>query len=39
MGLKLLQEDLHYEIEDSTLNDYSRITYKLNHTWKNTNVC
>ena len=34
--LKLLQEDLHNEIEVSESNYYSRITYKLTHIQKNT---
>ena len=34
--LKLLQEDLHNEIEVSKSNYYSRISYKLTHIQKNT---
>ena len=36
--LKLLQEDVHNEIEVSKSNYYSRITYKLTHIQKNTKV-
>ena len=34
--LKLLQENLHTEIEVSKSNYYSRITYKLTHIQKDT---
>ena len=34
--LKLLQEDLHNEIEVSKSNHYFEITYKLTHIQKNT---
>ena len=34
--MKLVQEDLHNEIEDSKSNYYSQITYKLPHIPKNT---
>ena len=37
--LKLLQEDLHNEIEASELNYYFRIIYKLTHIQKNTKAC
>ena len=36
--MKVLEEDLHNAIEVSRLNYYSRITYKLTHIQKNTEV-